>query len=451
MFGRLRLFNRIILIILLFCLALFALAIGLSFVAKKDQSSAASRFPIPDQSAAIIDLIDSSSPEKLDITLRAIKTPELAIEIVSKQPEGFSDLDRMPGLEWLVKQYLETFQDRKVIAVRDISQSHNLLVRFFDRFDIKSKTPVNIAVELKDGRFAILKVRKATRERIFGIPIGFWIGFYGFLFAGFALWAIAREAKPLRQLSDNVKNFGIDVAPRFIKPKGAPEIKELISATNAMQERISTLIKARSVLLGAISHDLKTYITRLRLRVEDIPDETKQEKAVKDLEDMSRIINDSIAIARGNGLTDRYDDIDIVQILQEDIAARDIDTISFETDNEPHITKGDLTSIRRLFANLIDNAMNYAEKATVTVKTKKGHHCILIDDNGPGIPDYARKNIFEPFYRIENSRSRATGGSGLGLAIVKQIVDSHHGSVEISDSPMGGACFIVTLPQRYYP
>ena len=443
MFRRLRLFSRILVIILFFFLALLALGVGLSLIANIQKTSPTARFPIPEQAAAIVDLIDGLPGQNLDTVLRAVQSPELDIEIIDKQPQGFSDLDRMPGLEWLVKQYLETFQNRKVLAIRDISSSYNPIFRFFDRFDIKSKTPVNIAVELKSGRFAIFKVSRATRDRIFGVPLGFWMGFYGFLCAAIALWAIAREAKPLRQLSDNVKNFGIDASPRFLEPKGAPEIKDLVSAINAMQERISSLIKGRSILLGAISHDLQTYITRLRLRVEDIQDDKKQKKAVQDLEEMSRIISDSIAIARGNSNDGRDDEINIVHILQEDIVSRDSEHITLTSDDSDHIIYGDMTSIRRLFANLIDNALHYADTVKITVTHDNNGYCVLIDDDGPGIPEYARKSIFEPFYRLDASRNRRTGGSGLGLAIVKQIVDSHNGSIDVLDSPMGGARFVV--------
>ncbi len=440
--------GRLILIVLLFLLALIVISFVLSFIATDKKTPSATPFPIPNQIAAIIELIDITAPEKYEQVLRAIRSPELSVHITDKRPEGFSDLDRMPALEWLIGQYLETLQDRMVLAIREVPPDLGVLGKLFDRIDVKSQTPVNIAIELKQGGFAILKIHKASRNRLFGLPVGFWIGVFGFLFSALALWAIAREAKPLRQLAASIEGFGLDGAPRLVARRGAPEIKRLIEAINAMQERIAALLKGRTILLGAVSHDLKTFITRLRLRTEEIPDASQRDKAATDLDDMTRIIDDAIAVARGINNTNLHDEVDLAQILRDDIANRDDTRIRLVIGPGSHIVVGDRLDLRRLFGNLLDNALRYGNNSVVEMLSNQGQQHVTIDDDGPGIPEGDRIAVFEPFFRLEQSRNRATGGSGLGLAIVKQIVEAYGGCVQIATSPIGGTRVEVILPAK---
>lgn len=445
-FGRLGILGRLVLILLLLLAALVALGFGLSHLAIERNTPDTPQFPFPGQAAAIVELLDATPPPQQELVLRAVGTRQLGVSIVAERPAQFDTRRRMPGIEWLIGQYLETVQDRAVFAVLNDDARLGFVARAARRFLRGSKSDIEIAVELGDGRFVLFHLRSVLPQHLFGIPVGFWIGVFGSLFAALALWAIAREARPLRRLAASLQSFGEDGAPRHVERQGAPEIARLIDAVNLMQERIAALIKGRTILLGAVSHDLKTYITRLRLRIEQIPAEEQRERAESDLDDMTRLIDDAIAVARGASQPERPQPVDLASLLQADVAARADERVTLDIGVGPHRVLGDEMGLKRLFANLIDNGLRYGERLHIAIGRRHAFVQVTFDDDGPGIPAAERQAVFEPFFRLEASRNRKTGGSGLGLAIVKQIAEAHGGRIDIATSPAGGARLIVVLP-----
>jgi signal transduction histidine kinase len=214
-----------------------------------------------------------------------------------------------------------------------------------------------------------------------------------------------------------------------------------------MQERIVTLLKGRTVLLGAVSHDIKTYITRLKLRTEMITDDDQRLLAERDLDDMTALIEDSLAAARGTSKRDRTALVDLADIFRTAVDGRR--NVAVVVPARTLLVEGDPVALRRLFANLIDNALRYGAGACTIDVTEVGERArVTLDDNGPGIPAADRALVFEPFYRRETSRNRETGGSGLGLTIAKQIVVAHGGTIELAEAPARGLRVIVDLPIR---
>jgi two-component system, OmpR family, osmolarity sensor histidine kinase EnvZ len=284
-------------------------------------------------------------------------------------------------------------------------------------------------------------------RRMFGWPPGFGVGVLGSLIGMAAVIAIAREARPLRALSDALGKFTGDTPGPLMAPAGAPEIKTLIVAVNEMRARISELVRGRMLLLGAISHDLKTYITRLRLRVEQLPDDTQRDKAARDLDEMTRLLEDALAVARGGFASAQRERIDLRALLSGMVEDRLLGSTGLraELGGAPIWISAEPVALRRLFGNLIDNALNFAPHCVVRLR-RDGEATVFIDDDGPGIPQEARASVFDPFFRLDASRSRSTGGSGLGLAIVKQIADAHGASVGLGTSPEGGLRASVGFP-----
>jgi two-component system osmolarity sensor histidine kinase EnvZ len=230
--------------------------------------------------------------------------------------------------------------------------------------------------------------------------------------------------------------------------RGAPEIRKLIEASNQMEARISALLRGRTILLGAVSHDLKTYLTRLRLRVEAIADPAQRDKAIGELDDMTRLIDDSIGIARGAAEAPHREMVNLVELIEGDVSTREAPGTVVHAGAGPHAVLGDRIGLRRLFGNLIDNALRYGTNVEVNIVRDDEWLRVTVDDDGPGIADADRHAVFEPFYRLDPSRSRGTGGSGLGLAIVKQVAEAHPARVSVDRSPLGGARFVVNLPSR---
>jgi two-component system, OmpR family, osmolarity sensor histidine kinase EnvZ len=201
------------------------------------------------------------------------------------------------------------------------------------------------------------------------------------------------------------------------------------------------------VLLGAISHDLRTYLTRLRMRVEFIEDQVQREKAIQDLEEMTSLVDTALAHARGMSAAHNRTAVNVVALLKEEIAHA-VETgkqVTLTGAPGPIMSTLNVAGMRRVFANLIKNAVEYGARCKIEIRQTAKTIIIHFEDHGPGIAPHERELIFEPFYRLETSRSRSTGGAGLGLAIVREIIEAEAGSVSVEEAPGGGARFVVTL------
>lgn len=439
--------SRIALILLALFLALAALSIFLTTLAREQRETGIERFPVPAQTAAIVELLDTTPTADRARVLKAVTSETYHVRIAESPGEDLSKGRRMPGVEWLVGQYLETLMNREVRAVRVAPDTTRPLLLFLDRLTSGRRRNIAIAVALRDGNYAVFEIRGDASRRVFGIPIGLGIGLLGSLFAAIALWAVAREARPLRELAQSLSAFAKDSIPREITPRGAPEIRRLIATTNDMQSRISALVKGRTMLLGAISHDLKTYITRLKLRAEMIDNEDQRLRAVGDLDEMTALIDGALAVARGTMVSEHRERIELANLVDQEIASRQDPAIELVSASEREAQiDADPVAIRRILSNLLDNARKYGTRCRVALRTQDGTVEISVEDNGPGVPEAEREAIFEPFYRLDASRSRATGGSGLGLAIARQIAEAHRGTIRLDLSELGGLRADIILP-----
>jgi two-component system osmolarity sensor histidine kinase EnvZ len=444
---RLGFLGRVVLILLALFLAIAALGLALTTIAREQRETGAERFPIPAQAAAIVELLDVTPSAERARVLKAVTSDTFYVRIADASEAGRLNGTRMPGVEWLVGQYLETLADREVLAFRMTTKNAGSLVLLLDRLSGNRRAPIAIAVALRDGNYAVFEIRGDASRRVFGIPVGLGIGLLGCLFAAIALWAVAREARPLRELAQSLAGFARDGAPREVQPHGATEIQRLIATTNDMQSRISALIKGRTMLLGAISHDLKTYITRLKLRAETIDNDDQRARAERDLDDMTALIDEALSVARGTTVSDRHERVDLKLLLAEEIARRQDHAIELmPCTTAEGLVHGDPVAIRRVIGNLLDNARRYGSQCQVSLQLAGEMVVIAVDDDGPGIPEAEREAVFEPFYRLETSRSRVTGGSGLGLAIARQIAEAHGGTIKLGTSSLGGLRAEFQLP-----
>jgi signal transduction histidine kinase len=446
--GRLGFVGRVIMIVLALSIALVVIGIALSSLARERRETGTERFPVPAQAAAIVELLEATPRAERPRVLRAVSSESFVVRLAELAPDDIDGGIRMPGVEWLVAQYFEALESREVIAYRWSPEGMRPVMRLLDRIAGERRSPVAIAVRLRDGGYTVIELRGDGTRRVFGIPIGFWIGLLGSLLAALAVVAIIREARPLGELARSVEAFADSGAPHMVVSRGAPEIRRLIASTNAMQTRIAALIKGRTMLLGAISHDLKTYITRLRLRAEMIEPEADRERAVRDLEDMTALIDDALAVARGAAVSDRRETVDLARLVADQAAERHSGCIDSAEAVAVvgALVSGDPVALRRVFANLVDNATRHASHCRVSLCSEGAYVVLIVEDDGPGIPHAEREAVFEPFYRLDRARPLGCGNAGLGLAIARQIVEAHAGTITLDRSAMGGARFCVRLP-----
>ena len=285
-----------------------------------------------------------------------------------------------------------------------------------------------------------------------GLPVGFGAGLFGSLIALLALFVMHRETKPLARLAEAVDRLDLSLDPVALPEarRSAPEIRALIDAFNRLQNRLAELLRSRMVMLGGISHDVRTYATRLRLRAEKIGDEAERDRAIADINDMILLLDDALLASRAGAGELAEEMVEIDDIVRAEVADRRSGgaRIDYQPGQWQHapIVLGDRLALRRVVANLADNAIKYGGSAHLRSTIIGNDILLTVDDEGAGIPPEQRQAMLEPFSRLETSRSRGTGGAGLGLAIARGLIEAHGGRLTIEDAPSGGARISVRLP-----
>lgn len=292
----------------------------------------------------------------------------------------------------------------------------------------------------------------------FGSPT-FMITFLVMSIVGSALivWATQRLIAPVTTLANAAEALGRDVHTAALPENGPSEIRRAAIAFNTMALRIRRFVTDRTLMLTAIGHDLRTPITRLKLRAEFIDDDELRNKVLADLDEMEAMVAATLAFGRDSASAEPIVSLDLRALLQTimDEAAESLpnkaDDLFYEPPNIPVRIKARSVALKRALNNLILNALKYGGSAHVTLMPatgpgEKGNAVkIMIEDNGPGLPESELERVFEPFVRIESSRNRETGGSGLGLSIARTILHGQGGNVRLENRPSGGLSVIVTL------
>ncbi len=264
-----------------------------------------------------------------------------------------------------------------------------------------------------------------------------------------ALVAVRWITVPLRSLATAAEELGRDIDRPPLAETGPLEVQRAARAFNTMQQRLARFIADRTRVLAAISHDLKTPITRLRLRSELLEDETLRAKIAKDLDEMQSMVTQALEYMRDTGRREASQALDLMALL-ESLQA------DYQDTGRPIAVEGRVArpirarplALRRCLANLIDNALRYGGSATVRVEERTGEVTLHVLDDGPGMPEAELEQAFEPFHRGEASRSRETGGTGLGLGIARNIARAHGGDVVLRNRPGRGLDAVVTLPRQ---
>lgn len=306
-----------------------------------------------------------------------------------------------------------------------------------------------VAVALRSGGYLVIDPGNDVDSGVYGNLLAILAGLLGIVVIAVAIFFARRETRPLRALVGHVEAFARSAVPQPLAPSGAPELRRLIAATNDMQRQIAALINNRALILAGLSHDLRTQVTRLRLRLELLDSGPARDKAIADIEAMQSLIEETLEFAAAGSAADggRTDLAQVLDRFIADQAQAHPGLVSLSAPAGPIPLAIAETPLRRVLDNLVNNAIAYGERADLSVSVAANEVSIAIADRGPGIPPPERQQVFEPFYRLETSRNRKSGGTGLGLAIVQQIVSRHHGRIEISDRAGGGAVFTLTLPR----
>ncbi len=261
--------------------------------------------------------------------------------------------------------------------------------------------------------------------------------------------AVRQATKPLKQLAQAADSLGRDLNAPPLPESGPTETRRAAHAFNHMQSRIKGLVAERMRALAAVSHDLRTPLTRLRLRAELVDDEKLRDQMVADIDAMNAMIDATLDYLRGLQESEVARAIDINALLEsltEDalVLGR---TISIDGQAQVPYT-GRLSALRRALQNLVDNAVKYGHNAHLRIEDSVTELRIAVEDDGPGIAPEELARVTEPYYRLDASRSRETGGVGLGLSIVKDVAILHGGELRLTNLPQGGLSAMLVLPRK---
>ena len=264
---------------------------------------------------------------------------------------------------------------------------------------------------------------------------------------GLSLLGIRSATRPLARLSRAARRLGDDLDSPPLRETGPREVAATAVAFNRMQQRIQHQVEERERLFTAISHDLKTPLTRMRLRAEMLDDDHQRERFCAALDELDLLVKGALASVRGLDLHEAVEPVDVRGLLKglaEEMALQG---------GEVTVTGHALPlgakplALKRCLANLLENAVFYGKRAEVHLEDSPTKLRITLRDHGPGIPAGQRERVFAPFVRLEPSRSRHTGGSGLGLGIARHILRAHGGEMVLDNHPDGGLVVILELPR----
>ena len=311
-------------------------------------------------------------------------------------------------------------------------------------FDTTSyKELVDLRIKYKNGALQIFFPRHKiapSSARIFAL----WVTLPGFFLIFIALIFLKNQTRPLVNLAKAAEKFGKGEFIKEFRPSGAKEIRQAAYEFDRMRKRITIHLNQRSEMLSGISHDLRTPLTRLKLQLALLKQQDIAKKMSDDIDEMERMLNEYLDFA-SEQKHEKTEMIDINQIIENIVKKYDDKKINLKLEEDKKINIR-VNSIKRCLINLIDNGLAYGKKVDILTKKTMQSIIIIIDDDGPGIPENEHQNVMKPFYRIDKSRSQNKSGVGLGLSIANDIIRSHGGSISLEKSPLNGLRARVSLP-----
>jgi two-component system osmolarity sensor histidine kinase EnvZ len=343
---------------------------------------------------------------------------------------------------------LANVPEKKTVSIVDKMFVRSLKKSVQRPFKIDNKSLDNhliVSIQLQEGVLEVILNRKRLFSSTTYIFVLWMVGTSMILF-GVATIFMRNQVKPIRRLAAAADELGKGRdAPNF-KPEGAREIRQASAAFIAMRDRIQRQITQRTDMLAGVSHDLRTPLTRMKLQLEMVKDSSDTAALKDDVADMEHMVEGYLAFARGEGF-ETLKPTNIAHILGDVVvsAKRRGAAVDFHTEGQ-FVVRIRQNAFKRCINNLLDNAHRYATHVSIRTGKRGDAIEIIVDDDGPGIPNHLRDEAFKPFFRLDESRNPETGGVGLGLTIARDIIRGHGGDIILSDSPSGGLRARLTLP-----
>lgn len=353
------------------------------------------------------------------------------------------------GLTIIEGQPLPPPADKPLFSLLD-QQMSKYLTRIVERpywLDTLGKSGyLDLRVEVEPGViFRILTNQKrayASNTHIFLL----WMVGSSLVLMFVAVVFLRNQIRPIMQLAAAAQSFGMGRDMPIFQPKGAAEVQIAAKAFNDMRERIERHVEQRTAMLAGVSHDLRTILTRFKLELACFEPSPQVGELQRDADEMQRMLEDYIAFVRGDG-GERSIGSDIVTIIESvmRIGERRGRVVTLEIPEEMWAAVKP-NAFKRCLSNLVGNAAKHAQNINITAALDDQRLMVTIDDDGPGIPEALREDVFRPFVRLDDARNQDESGTGLGLAIARDIARGHGGDITLADSPLGGLRAVIEIP-----
>lgn len=442
--------GRLALLLVVALLAAQALAFALFARERVEAYREAYRESVGVRLASLVRLIEDSPPELHDRISQTAGSALLRLSI--DDAPTISQADSIGEVSSGAATRLAELLSRSVGNVRvalATDQPRRGFRRGEDAQDLGRRRPAWLvaSVRLANGRWL-----NAATERPPVPPLGS-VFLASLLFSALSVacvgaFAVRRLSRPLRGLADAADRLGRGEPVEALTEDVPDEARRLVAAFNAMRERLDRTVRDRTAMLAAVAHDLRTPITTLRLRAEFIEDEDMRLRILGTLDEMEAMAETSLAFARGAATSEptRATDLGaLVGSAVQDLIEQDLD-VRLGPLAERLILPCRPLALRRALTNLIENAVTYGGTASVGLTRERNEARITVDDDGRGIPTADLERVFEPFVRLEASRSRETGGAGLGLSLARSTARGHGGEVQLKNRVEGGLRATIVLP-----
>ncbi|MEW7865955.1 ATP-binding protein [Aeromonas diversa] len=402
--------------------------------------------------SSVVRLLTLSPPELYGEILKASRSETLLLRL---SPEPLLPDTRSPAFEQLLRSRLDYPAQLRIEISAELKEEsqRSRAWRHHARMmgERPSRLPMDMrlygSIELGNGHWLHFSSLIDSEGTGWSLRTTLNLLLVATLVIGLMVWLLRRATRPLKQLAASAERLGRgeDIDP--LPESGPVEVRGSIVAFNRMQTRLNRFVQDRTRMLAAISHDLRTPITSLRLRSEFLPEGEDKERIQQTLQQMEQMLAATLSFAREEGLQEPTRELDLVSLIEslcDDYGDMGEQVLCHASGKLVYPCRPG--SLRRVLQNLIGNAIKYAGCAEVTLEREKGQILICVSDDGPGIEEQQIEEVFKPFVRLDEARNTESGSVGLGLAIARTLIHQHGGELTLHNRPQGGLEARVTLP-----
>jgi signal transduction histidine kinase len=438
---------RVLAILALLLFAAQLVVLGVFWSEHRHSSEPTFLLPLPGRVAAMVELVDGADPETREQLLHALSSTDSRVYIGKGEIRGERrDTAAAQAFRTALQLYNRELRGRDVVAMVGIDRRAIDPPETTDT-GLQAKYPMRLVIELSDGQSMVVETPSLIELRFRRTPVGLFAGLFGLVIASLALWNVWNVVRPARDMALAARRFSSTGVPQHVRPGGGADMRGLVEAFNALQERVVKLLAGRTLVMSAMSHDVRTYLTRLRLRIEPL-EPASRDAAERAINEIQELLDDTLALAEAdNTLDGGKEQVELVAWLKKLAGSGQFAPGSLEIEAEGALfVEVNPGRLERAMVNIIFNAIKYGSRAELSLTREPGCAVVCIADRGPGIPDEDKAKVFEPFFRRDTSRNRSHEGAGLGLTIAQTLIQRQGGQVTLLDRPGGGLIVKVVLP-----